>query len=128
MMDYIVTALVLLLAAERILRRVAPLTATTRDDEAVAQIDRAREWVRTHAPLVVAIIEDLAMTGRIPAAEKAKAYWQRIEAEYMKAHNGASMPQQAAAEAKLMADGIAAMLPHRSGQAPTDPRQGPASE
>lgn len=124
--DHLTLALVVMLAAERLLRRIAPLTATRRDDELLEQIDRARAWVREYAPLIVGIVEDLAATGRIPAAAKAREYLARLEAEWAAAHPGQPLPPQASAEARLIAAGIAAQLPHASDR-PADPRPGPGS-
>lgn len=124
--DNLTLAVVLLLAMERIIRRLAPMTTTTRDDELVAGIDRARAWVREYAPLIVGIVEDLAATGKIPAAAKAAEYLSRLEAEWSKANPGQPLPPPVASEARLIAAGIAATLPHSGQQA--DPQPGPGSK
>lgn len=100
-------AITLLLLAERILRAVAPMTATTIDDEAVKGIDKAREWARTMAPAIYAVVEQLAASGKIAKAEKAQVFLNHLEEAYHRVE-GAPLPAQAHAEAEIVAKGLAA--------------------
>jgi len=100
--------LVILLALEKILRRIAPTTATTRDDGWVADIDRAKAWAMTNAPLLWGIVEDLAGTGLFPKAQKAQEFGRRLLDEWQKAHPGKPLPDEAKAAADLVARGLSA--------------------
>ena len=105
--ENITLLLTLLLIAERVLRAVAPATQTTVDDEAVKGIDKAREWARTMAPAIYAVVEQLAATGKIAKAEKAKVFLNQLAEAYHRVE-GAALPDQAHAEAEVLAKGLAA--------------------
>ena len=105
--ENITFALTLLLIAERILRAIAPATQTTIDDEAVKGIEKAREWARTMAPAVYAVVEQLAASGKIAKAEKAQVFLNQLAEAYHRVE-GAPLPDQAHAEAEVLAKGLAA--------------------
>ncbi len=96
------------LALEKILRRIAPATAMTQDDALVASLDRARAWVAANAPLLWGIVEDLAGTGLFPKAQKAQEFGRRLLDEWQKAHPGKPLPDEAKAAAELVARGLSA--------------------
>lgn len=111
-MNYLTTenitfVLTMLLVAERIVRAIAPITKTDLDDRAIREIDKAKEWGRSVAPAIYAIVEGLAASGKIPKAEKAKEFISEISEAYTRA-NGSTMPVQAIADAQTVARGLAA--------------------
>jgi hypothetical protein len=110
--DNFIEVCVLLLTLERFLVRIAPLTETKKDDELVATLKQAREWVQTYSPLIFGIVEDLAATGKIPAARKAWEYLERLRHEWSKMNPGKPLPEAAEIDAKLIASGLAASTPH----------------
>jgi len=99
--------IVALLALEKIVRAVAPLTATTADDKALAAIDSARAWSLQQAPHIWAVIEQLAAIGAIPKAQKAAEFLLRLKAAYTAAV-GKAIPEAALAEAQTVAAGLSA--------------------
>lgn len=105
--ENITLILTLLLIAERVLRAVAPSTQTTIDDEAVKGIDKARGWARSMAPAIYAVVEQLAASGKIAKAEKAQVFLTQLAEAYHRVE-GAPLPNQAHAEAEVLAKGLAA--------------------
>lgn len=122
--------LVVLLVLERIIRAVAPMTATTVDDQAVAMIDQARSWSLQQAPHIWAIVEQLASVGSIPKIQKSAEFLLRLKAAYAAA-TGKMLPEAAAAEAQTVAAGLSAgaKLPIQSVSEviPANPQPAPAS-
>ena len=104
--------LVVILAMEKILARIAPMTKTTVDDDAVKLVERGKAWVRTYAPLIAGIVEDLAETGNFPKVAKSAEFFRRLEAEWNRANPGNPLPEPARAEANLIGAAAAAIFPH----------------
>jgi len=119
---------VALLVIERIIRTVAPLTATTADDKAVAAIDSARAWSLQQAPHIWAVVEQMAAIGAIPKAQKAAEFLLRLKAAYAAAV-GTALPAAAIAEAQTVAAGLSAgaKLPTVSEAVPVNPQPAPVS-
>lgn len=113
-------AITLLLLADRILRTLAPITATPLDDEAVKAVDKAKDWARTMSPAIYAIVEQLAATGKIPKADKAQAFFVELAEAYRRS-TGNSLPAQAHAEAEILAKGLAAADKMAKGNPQTAP-------
>jgi hypothetical protein len=103
----IVLALVLLEMAVRLLRSIAPKTATKADDEALAGLDVAIGWAHAAAPHLWAIVEAAAAQGAIPKAQKAAQFALMIKAEYQR-QSGKALPAAAEAAAQLAAQGLSA--------------------
>lgn len=118
--QHLIAFFTFLLALDKLAHRIAPLTATTKDDEILAKIDKAKDWIGTYAPIVFAIVEDLGATGKIQYAQKAAEFLNRLKVEWFQAHPGEELPKEAEAQARLIAAGLAASLPH------SNPQPGPA--
>lgn len=97
----------LVLAGEKILRVMAPITKTTLDDEAVKRIDRARAWAKEVAPVIYTIIEQAAEVGKIAKHNKATEFAAELEKAYARIEGG-MLPVQALVEADIVARGMAA--------------------
>lgn len=70
-----------------LLRVVAPLTKTTKDDEALAAIDRGRVWISTKAPILWASVEVAAKIGSLPASvSKAVYFLELLKKSWAEAH------------------------------------------
>lgn len=98
----------LVLAAERLLRLVAPLTETEADDNAVKRLDQARAWVRDKAPLIYLLIEQAKEIGQIVSKKDKPA---AFDAELSKAYQnvfGEPLPAKALEEGKVIVKGLAA--------------------
>jgi hypothetical protein len=102
----------ILLLLERILEKIAPLTATKVDDAVLDVIKEQKTWIRSYAPLISGIVEDLAKSGMFPKVAKADEYWRKLEAEWARVHPGVPMPPEIRAEADLIGKGAAAAYPH----------------
>jgi hypothetical protein len=111
-----------LISLDKILRRVAPVTGTKADDDLVVKIDKAKKWAGDFGPLLFGIVEDLANVGKLAPAKKAEEFLSRLHLEWMRANPGEALPLEAEAEAKLIAAGMAAAVPHK------DPTPGPVSK
>jgi hypothetical protein len=70
-----------------ILRVVAPLTKTPKDDEALAALDRGRVWISTKAPILWASVEVAAKIGSLPASvSKAVYFLELLKKSWSDAH------------------------------------------
>jgi hypothetical protein len=117
-------ALVVVLALEKILARIAPKTSNTVDDDVLAKIQAGKNWVRTYAPLISGIVEDLAGTGNFPKVAKGAEFMRRLEAEWNRANPGTPLPEPARAEANLIGAAAAAIFPHAEKPADSIPAPG----
>jgi hypothetical protein len=100
-------AVSLALACERILRAVAPITKTEFDDNLVREIDKAREWARTAAPVFYAVVEQVR-EGNLWSTGLKKQTFDAEIAKAFEAIHGKPMPAQALMEAQVVAKGLAA--------------------
>ena len=121
---------VVLLVLEKVIRAVAPTTATKADDQAVAAIDSARAWSLQQAPHIWAVVEQAAAIGAIPKVQKAAEFLIRLKSAYAAAV-GKSLPEAALAEAQTVAAGLSAgaKLPIQSVAevVPVNPQPAPVS-
>jgi hypothetical protein len=91
------------LALAAVLRVVAPLTSTKRDDEAVAKLDQAQKWIEDRSRVVWPLIEVAGRLGNIPCASKAIVFLEKIKNEYQKAHDSPLPRELEAAALKIAA-------------------------
>ena len=76
-------------------------------------VEAGKSWVRTYAPAISALIEELAKTGAIPKANKASEFLSKVEYEYAKAHPEAPLlPPAAKAEVVLIGETSKVAFPH----------------
>lgn len=88
-----------------VLRVVAPLTKTTRDDDAVAALDKGKAWVSTKAPILWAGIEVAGKLNALPAgAAKGIWYLEQIRRAYFEAHKSEIPKELEALAQKIAAD------------------------
>jgi hypothetical protein len=91
------------LALYGLLRVVAPLTKTTRDDEALAALDRGKTWVANKAPGLWVAIEMAGRLNALPAGvSKAIWYLEQIRKAYYDAHKS-EIPKDLEAYAQKLA-------------------------
>ena len=109
-LDIVVKIVVALLAVERIIRAIAPLTKSTFDDRIVDGLSSARKWVHRVAPHLWAVVEALTQTGIIKggSAAKAKEFRERLEKAYAMAYAGEKLPTVVAEEGGIVAAGLSA--------------------
>ena len=93
-------------------------------------VENGKTWIRTYAPIVSALVEELANTGVIPKDSKAREYVSKLEYEWAKAHPTTPMPAEAKAEALLIGEAAKVAFPHAQEPAvpaPANPPPAPAS-
>jgi hypothetical protein len=129
-MDWLTTervtlALVVLGYLLAALRWLAPRTATTVDDRAVAAIDAAEAWAERWAPTFWGIVERAAKDGRLPSVQKAAKFAELVRLAYRAQHDH-DMPQTAQGLATTIADHLSVTGKVEIPAVPPDPRNGPA--
>ena len=108
-METIQMILVMWLVIESVGRVVAKWTATKKDDEFFAKLDKAKDFVRSHSKGFFAIVETLNDVGIIKDTDgKIKEFEKQLNEAYLKV-NGEALPEPALQEAKTIASGLAAM-------------------
>jgi type II secretory pathway component PulM len=92
-----------------LLKLVAPVTRTTKDDKVLAAIESARGWVQENAPDFWAIVEAHAQTGSLSgAANKLQAFLNALNAAYHQ-DKGVDLPQGAVDFAARKAAALSAL-------------------
>ncbi len=90
------------------LRWMAPRTATTIDDQAVANIDGAKAWAEKWAPTFWMMVEAATKTGRLPTGvNKTTEFIIQLRDAFKREH-GKEMPVQAEAVAGHVAADLSA--------------------
>jgi hypothetical protein len=129
--DNLTLALVVLMTLERIIRALAPKTATTLDDKFIGGLDDARGWAADMAPHLWAVVETLAMSGAIPKAQKTALFALKIREAYQKAtgkllSDGAVITAETVAAGLSAADKLDRLPTVTEGGKPANPPAGPA--
>jgi hypothetical protein len=96
------TILLIALLGFKALEYIAPKTETKIDDSIVS----AGNWILSHARGAFNIVEDLDGLGIIKG-DKAKAYLDKLDAQYFKVY-GKPLPDKARKQAEVLAEGFAA--------------------
>lgn len=70
-----------------LLKVIAPMTQTTKDDALVEGVSRAKSWIEQKAPVVWGLVEVAAKTGSLPAGVGKAIYFVEIlRKAYAEAH------------------------------------------
>ena len=109
-METISVILMVLLVLDRVAHIVAAWTKTKKDDEVIAQLDKAKAFVIRHSKGFFAIVESLSDLGIIKGGSvgKLEEFRKQLNEAYLKV-NGEPLPQSAIEEGNAIASGLAAM-------------------